>query len=183
MPAATTRPATAAGLALEEPGVPEAARKRMLRIKETAGDVNELVMLLLALAKDPARLADSRESIPLHALLPQLVRDHAHLASGKQISVVVDELPECEVHAPLQLVKSAIGNLLRNAIENVHEGEVRVGLRADGLQLIARLCEHLGWSAGGLGCRRRHPDGPASAPADPAAKRGPEDYAPTALPG
>ncbi len=126
----------AAGLALNEPGTPEAVRKRLLRIRETANDINELVTLLLALAKEPARLADSREPVALHALLPQIVRDHEHLAHGKEVSIVIGELAECVAPVPLQLAKSAIGNLLRNAVENTHHGDVRVSLREGGVVVI-----------------------------------------------
>ncbi len=128
--------AGAATLALDEPGTPDAVRKRLLRIQETTNDINELATLLLALAKDPARLADSREPVALHTLLPQIVRDHEHLARGKEVSIVIGELAECEVVVPLQLVKSAIGNLLRNAVENTHHGDVRVSLHDDGVVVI-----------------------------------------------
>ena len=82
--------------------------------------------------------------------------------------------------APLAIVQAAIGNLLRNAIENSDRGEISIALQPDGvvviedpghgmspeeisaiyarmargggregngigLDLIARLCEHLGW--------------------------------------
>ena len=93
----------------------------------------------------------------------------------------MEALAPCSVSAPLHIVQSAIGNLLRNAIENSDSGEIRVGLDADatvtvqdpghgmtpeeisriyahlarggsregggiGLDLLARLCEHFGWT-------------------------------------
>ena len=94
---------------------------------------------------------------------------------------VVDALAPCSVAAPLHIVQAAVGNLLRNAIENSDRGEIHVRLDADatvtledpghgmapedisriyaqmarggsrdgggiGLDLLARLCEHLGWT-------------------------------------
>jgi signal transduction histidine kinase len=86
-----------------------------------------------------------------------------------------------DIVAPMAVVQAAIGNLLRNAIENSGRGHIELQLsasavltlqdpghgmspeeiaaihahgpwrRADrgggiGLDLIARLCEHLGWT-------------------------------------
>ena len=101
-------------------------------------------------------------------------------------------MPSCQIVAPEAIVQAAIGNLLRNAIENSDRGEIRIRLQADatvviedpghgmspeeiselyarvarggrdgggiGLDLISRLCEHLGWrlvfsSAPGRGTR------------------------------
>lgn len=123
-------------LALNEPSISEGVRKQLLRIAETANDTNELVTLLLTLAKDPEQLINSSEAVKLHQLLPQLVCDHQHLALRKEISIIVGEMPECTILAPAPLVKSAIGNLLRNAIEHTYGGDVLIYLREPGIVVI-----------------------------------------------
>src|SRR5690606_2148362 len=168
-------------LALEAPGLPETARRQLLRIDRTARDVERLIGLLLVLAKDPARLANVSDRFALDQLIPEIVADHCHLAQGKDLGIEVDPLPPCEATAPLTIVQAAIGNLLRNAIENSDRGTIRIRLLPDatvviedpghgmtpeeisriyshsargggrqgggiGLDLIARLCEHLGWT-------------------------------------
>lgn len=168
-------------LALETPGLPEAARRQLLRIDRTARDVEQLIGLLLVLAKDPARLASVSDRFALEQLIPEIVADHGHLAQGKDLAIEVEPLPSCEVTAPLIIVQAAIGNLLRNAIENSDRGTILIRLLPDatvviddpghgmtpeeisriyshtargggrqgggiGLDLIARLCEHLGWT-------------------------------------
>jgi len=173
--------AGASELALEQPGLPAPARQQVQRIHRTARDVERLIALLLTLAKDPARLSRSNEVVMLHELLPDIIDDHRHLLAGKDLSIVVDELLPCTVSAPLHIVQAAIGNLLRNAIENSDRGEIHIRLDADatvtlqdpghgmtpedisriyaqlarggsregggiGLDLLARLCEHLGWT-------------------------------------
>ena len=132
-------------------------------------------------ANDPARLSRSSDVVMLHELLPDIIDDHRHLLAGKDLQVIVDDLQPCSVSAPLHIVQAAIGNLLRNAIENSDRGEIHVRLDADatvtlqdpghgmtpedisrlyaqmargggregggiGLDLLARLCEHLGWT-------------------------------------
>ena len=172
--------AGAAELALEQPDVPPLARNQILRIHRTARGVEELINLLLMLARDPARLAAVSDRMALEQLLPEILEDHRHLTRDKDLELMLGALPHCEIVAPAAIVQAAIGNLLRNAIENSDRGRIRVWLQADatvaiedpghgmspeeisaiyarvargsgrdgggiGLDLIARLCDHLGW--------------------------------------
>ena len=195
--------AGAAELALEQPGLPPRAQQQLQRVRSTAAGVEQLIQLLLVLAREPARLAALSEPLALEQLLPEIVDDHAYLASGKELSVAwataplaVGEgeheiameavaenslvLPACTILAPLGVVQAAVGNLLRNALENSDRGVIRLSLspravvtiedpghgmspeevaaayakiaRGErnlrtgiGLDLIGRLCEHLGW--------------------------------------
>lgn len=167
-------------LALEQPGTPPAVRHQLLRIRQTAESVEQLVTLLLVLAKDPKRLEKSSDYVRLDELLPDILIDHRHLCADKDLELELAELPRCELFAPVAIMQVAIGNLLRNAIENSDRGSVRVSLQAPatvriedpghgmspeeiseiyrrmargdtrqgsgiGLDLLGRLCEHLGW--------------------------------------
>ncbi len=171
----------ASSLALEEPDLPPKARHQLARILRSAKAVEQLIAVLLVLAKDPHRLARGSDRIALDQLLPQIVDDHRHLTSGKDLVLTLHPMPTCEITAPLPIVQTAIGNLLRNAIENSDRGEIHVRLGADalvtiddpghgmtpeeigaiyaqlargggerggggiGIDLISRVCEHLGW--------------------------------------
>ncbi|QNP41816.1 sensor histidine kinase [Lysobacter solisilvae (ex Woo and Kim 2020)] len=170
-----------AELALQQPGLPAPTQQQLGRIRRTARDVEQLISLLLVLAKDPARLARASERVALDQLLPAIVEDHRHLTRDKALTLALAPLPQVEISAPLPIVQAAIGNLLRNAIEHSDRGEIRVRLLAPatvviddpghgmtpeeisaiyarmarggngdrgdgiGLDLISRLCEHLGW--------------------------------------
>ena len=173
--------AGAAELALDQEGVPQSAREQMQRVRRTAQGVEQLIALLLVLARDPARLAMINDRVDLDLLLPEIVDDHRHLCADKDLELRVDALSPCELVAPLAIVQAAIGNLLRNAIENSDRGEISIALQPHGvvviedpghgmspeeisavyarmargggrggngigLDLIARLCEHLGWT-------------------------------------
>lgn len=156
-------------------------RQQLLRIRQTTTAVEQLISLLLVLAKDPARLSRSSDYVRLDQLLPDIVADHAHLSADKDLKLELAPMPACVVFVPVVVVQAAIGNLLRNAIENSNRGVVRIGLAAPalvriedpghgmtpeevsriyarmarseqprqgsgiGLDLVARLCEHLGW--------------------------------------
>ena len=172
--------AGAAELASAQPGVPPKALEKLQRIHRTTRDMERLVSLLLVLAKDPTRLARANDRIALGELLPEIVEDHRPMALAKGLQLVLAEAPPCELLAPVPVVQAAIGNLLRNAIENSGGGVIHIRLLpgavveiADpgqgmspeeisavyaraargggrdgggiGLDLITRLCAHLGW--------------------------------------
>jgi len=172
--------AGASEIALQQPHLPEPARGQLLRIQRTARGVEELVSLLLVLAKDPARLARSSDHVALDELIPGIVEDHRHLTRDKDLQLDIVGLRPSEIVAPLPIVQVAIGNLLRNAIEHSDRGRITIRLEAPatviiedpghgmtpeeiaqiyarvargggrdgggiGLDLISRLCEHLGW--------------------------------------
>lgn len=173
--------AGAAELALDAVALPASARNHLSRILRTTHEVEQLITLLLVLAKDPARLASTSERVALDQLLPTIVEDHRHLTRDKDLTLVLAPLPACAITAPLPIVQAAIGNLLRNAIENSDRGVITIRLEPNatvtiedpghgmtpeeisaiyarmahadggrdgggiGLELISRLCEHLGW--------------------------------------
>jgi signal transduction histidine kinase len=174
--------AGASGIALEQEGALGPARAQLLRINHTAREVERLIGLLLLLARDPARLSTISEPVDLGPLLRQIVESHRHLTREKDLLIELVETTPCSVVAPLAGVQAAVGNLLRNAIENSDRGTIHITLAAPatitisdpghgmtaeeistiyarvargggeregggiGLDLIARLCEHLGWS-------------------------------------
>lgn len=172
--------AGATEVALEQPDL-ERTRRHLRRILATAGDMRELIALLLVLAKDPSRLVAGASQFDLAQLVPRIVDDHQHLVGGKELALRLGEMAATPVLAPMPIAQAAIGNLIRNAIENSDRGEIRVSLdpsgvlsienpasdisaadlsqlqariaRQDnrsgdgiGLDLIERICSHLGWS-------------------------------------
>ena len=121
--------AGATELALGQADLTPAARSQLTRIARTARDVEQLITLLLVLAKDPARLAGVSEPVALEQLLPRIVEDHRHLTHGKDLTLEVAPLPACSIVAPVPIVQAAIGNLLRNAIENSDRGVITISLQ------------------------------------------------------
>jgi signal transduction histidine kinase len=172
--------AGAAELASAQPGMPPTAQHQLARIRRTSHEIERLIALLLVLAKDPQRLAYASDRIDLDQLLPEIVEDYRPMALEKGLTLALMPPPACEIVAPMPVVQAAIGNLLRNAIENSDSGEIAIRLQSGavveivdpghgmtpeeistiyarmargggregtgiGLQLISRLCAHLGW--------------------------------------
>lgn len=153
----------------------------LMHLLNTARDMERLVSMLVVLAKDPSRLRGADETVDLAGLIPPIVADHDFLAKHKELAFTLALEPECKIAAPALVARAAIGNLLRNAIENSDRGVIRIATSKDakvtiadpghgmseeemsavytrlarsgetvgatgiGLELISRLCEHLGW--------------------------------------
>lgn len=120
----------AAELALSQRGLVASVDHQLRRILNVAQGVDQLISLLLVLAKAPERLASMSDGVALHQLLPEILEDHRHLCEGKSLTLCLAPLPRDGdiIVAPLMIVQAAIGNLLRNAIENSDNGQIRVGL-------------------------------------------------------
>lgn len=128
--------AGAAELALDQPDLPATAHSQVSRIHRTARNVEQLISLLLILARDPSRLAAISDRVALDQLLPEIVDDHRHLSRDKHLELRLGPMPACQVVAPISMVQAAIGNLLRNAIENSDRGEIRITLQEDATVVI-----------------------------------------------
>jgi signal transduction histidine kinase len=173
--------ASSAEVALDRCSSTCEASNYLTHILTTARDMERLVSMLVALAKDPARLRGADETVDLATLIPLIVADHEFLARHKELSFELDLRPSEPIRAPTQVTRAAIGNLLRNAIENSDRGVIRIassaaaqvtiadpghgmsdeemsavytqlartgqvlGTAGIGIELISRLCEHLGW--------------------------------------
>lgn len=84
----------------------------------------------------PARLAKASKPLALDALLPQIIEDHQHLTAGKSLQLCLAPLSPCKVITTPGVVRAAVGNLLRNAIENSDNGRIDIRLQDDATIVI-----------------------------------------------
>lgn len=154
-------------LSLDDTDLPDNTKNRLYRINDTINNVHEMITLLLVLAKDPARVQESSELIFLDQIMLEIITEHAFLAETNNVAIASDKMPKTEIFAPLHMVKCALGNILRNAIENSHGGEIFVTLNKDSTvtiknrnnqlsmkeisELYSRLARTKGRNGGGLG--------------------------------
>ncbi len=171
----------AAALAADPAASPAAIQDQLARIREVTASVEELISILLVLAKSPERLEDASELVAMGELVAGLVEDHRHLCGDKRLTIEVVGAADPVILAPGAVVSVVISNLIRNAIENSDKGAIHVSLspgaeviiddpghgmspeeisllyaklarggsrdgQGIGLELIARLCGHLGWT-------------------------------------
>ena len=128
--------AGAAQLAEQQTGLPESVQRSLQRISQSVREVEQLMHLLLLLAKSPDRLHEADEVFSLDELLPVILTDHQHLTAGKSLHLGMGASIASRLRAPYGIVQIAISNLLRNAIENSDRGEVEVSVRPAGVVRI-----------------------------------------------
>lgn len=117
-------------------GESEEVRYQLRRIARTTAEMEELVAMLLVLARDPMRIRDTAESIQLDEIVESIASDHQVLCEGRALRLVIGPLVPCTVVAPEAVVRVAVGNLLRNAIEHSDQGSIHVLLGADAVMEI-----------------------------------------------
>jgi signal transduction histidine kinase len=103
------------------------------RIEREAKRLNELIGQLLTLSRresdgDHVRL----ESVNLATLVREIASDADFEAGGRNRSVVVAECEECETRGTPSLLRSAVENVVRNAVFHTPEGTVvKISLRCE----------------------------------------------------
>lgn len=141
---------------LERRELDATAAAQVRRIREAARSSEEIIALLLALAREETA-AEERIAIPLLALVEKLVLRH-------EADVEIDISPRTRIVAPPTAVEIVLSNLLANALRH-GGGVVRIsgdersitirdhgpGLasadpRGLGLQLVRRLCDVCGFT-------------------------------------
>jgi signal transduction histidine kinase len=109
---------------------PEAA-SHLARIERESGRLNEMIGQLLSLSRWEAGADGMREQpVDLAALVRDVAEDANFEARGQNRSVEMDECEECETAGTPVLLRSAVENVVRNAVRHTPEGTtVKVSLR------------------------------------------------------
>ena len=118
----------ALGLARQRTG-PEAAAT-LDRIESEANRLNELIGRLLMLARlEGGEPSADKVLVPLNELVLEVVEDARFEAQGRNCRVVCPLVEPCEVSGSPALLRSAIENVVRNALRYTGEGtEVEIRL-------------------------------------------------------
>jgi len=109
--------------------LPDVAQPALRRIGGSVEILSETMVALLYLAREPSG-TQWQDVTVLDQLLPALVSDHAHLAADRKVDLSLGALQPTHLSAPESMLRIAIGNLLRNAIEHSSGGRVEISLAA-----------------------------------------------------
>lgn len=112
---------------LHQQQLPERTQRPLRRITEAVATLTQIMEALLYLSREAGQEQGKHFTV-LQALLPDLLRDHAYLLAGKPVRYVLGKMEHLIVGAPESMVRIAAGNLLRNAAEHTHEGQIEVSL-------------------------------------------------------
>lgn len=117
---------------LKQQALPDAAAPVLDRIELAVEDLSETMVALLYLARESEGSGAPEDVSVLHELLPRVVEDHAHLLRKTATELRIGPIDPTIVAAPEAMVRIAVSNLTRNAIENTEAGYVELSLR-DGI--------------------------------------------------
>lgn len=115
---------------LKQISLPDASKPVIGRIEHAVGDLSETMVALLYLAREASSKPEPMEITVLHDLLPRLLADHEHLLGDKSAKLRLGEIESTFIAAPEAMVRIAVSNLIRNAIESTDDGEIELTLRA-----------------------------------------------------
>lgn len=115
---------------LKQIPLPEATKPALGRIEHAVQDLSETMVALLYLAREPSSGPGPVEVTVLHDLLPRLLADHEHLLGDKPARLRIGDMEPAFIAAPEAMVRIAVSNLIRNAVESTEDGEIELSLRA-----------------------------------------------------
>lgn len=115
---------------LKQIPLPEATKPALGRIEHAVQDLSETMVALLYLAREPSSGPGPMEVTVLHDLLPRLLADHEHLLGDKPARLRIGDMEPAFIAAPEAMVRIAVSNLIRNAVESTEDGEIELSLRA-----------------------------------------------------
>ena len=107
-----------------EPGTSDVARELLVRIRNSANDMEALTEAFLLLARELDQ-GLAREWIDVNDVVNAEL-ERARLVMPGAVHCGIDQHSRLMVFAPEKIIESVIGNLLRNALAYTDSGEVRV---------------------------------------------------------
>lgn len=119
---------------LKQASLPAAAMPALGRIEHAAHDLSETMVALLYLARETT--VEAMDVTVLHELLPRLMCDHQHLQGDKTARLRVGEIEPAFIAVPESIVRIAVSNLIRNAMENTQDGHVEISLRGGVISVV-----------------------------------------------
>jgi signal transduction histidine kinase len=99
----------------------DASAPVVARIEHAVEDLSETMVALLYLAREPSHQTGTPEITALHDLLPRLLADHEHLLGDKPARLRTGVIESTFISAPEAMVRIAVSNLIRNAVENTED--------------------------------------------------------------
>ncbi|MCP4333284.1 MAG: HAMP domain-containing histidine kinase [Gammaproteobacteria bacterium] len=121
---------------LEVKGVTEEQQVVIKRIRESTTYMHDVIEALLFFARDTRKLVEkTMPQISLHTTFLKIMENYEKLASEKKLVLLFKRKAMLDVRMSESHIEIILGNLIRNAIVNTDEGEVKVTLFKNGFSV------------------------------------------------
>ncbi len=122
----------------------QGAERELDRIEQEARRLETLIDQLLSLQRlESGSVAPVRETVDLAALLHSVARDASFEAEHRQRRVILGHVQACAVAGDQRLLRSALDNLLRNAVQHTAiDTTVELSLSAERDTALIRVRDH-----------------------------------------
>lgn len=128
--------AGATELLLTDSSLGKDARRRAERIRRATLEMAELVETFLLLARDPGAVAASADPPPGIAAVARQAMDSQRVwLEDKPVKLRLEVEQDAPCPGPDRLLAIIIANLVRNACQHTTQGDIRVRVRADGVDV------------------------------------------------
>lgn len=122
-------------LQLNDPQISSAKQASLRRIANATEQMDKTVHTLLMLAREEHTKA-LKENVNLISVIEQSVLDHRTLLNNKDIHVVIDNSCDVNIFAQSGMLKVMLDNLISNAFQYTHKGEVKLTFENGQLSII-----------------------------------------------
>ena len=131
-------------LGLVKVGPAEEAAENLERIGLEAGRLDALISQLLALTRIGSGVdRGCTAPVDLATLVQEVASDGDFEARARRRSVVLNAADECTISGFEELLRSAVENVVRNAIRHTREGTaVEISLRLDNSRILVSVRDH-----------------------------------------
>ncbi|WP_172806844.1 sensor histidine kinase [Endozoicomonas arenosclerae] len=114
---------------------PEFLEKQRVRLERACRDMTDISETLLSLVREKKNGIEARSMID-QSFVELLVEENQMLLEGKDVRVVVDAKSAVMINAPDTVLRILLGNIIKNAFSYTREGEVKIVVSDQGLQVL-----------------------------------------------
>lgn len=123
-------------LLFADPGLSERNQARVARIGRAVAEMGEMTGALLALAREQDGSPAPEGHCDTAQVVGELVERYSALFRDRSVRLHVDLMARPRLPVDRAVLSMVLGNLLRNALNFTNEGEVRVRVLADGIEVL-----------------------------------------------
>ncbi len=110
-------------------------RKRVLRIARATNSMEEITAGLLALAREKGDASSRSIECDVETVAREVIEHYQALFQHKSVDVILDVKAPLKVHVDHAILSMVLGNLLRNALSFTEQGQVKVKIDKNTIQV------------------------------------------------